>query len=146
MARDPSQPSPAAATVTTSATADASRGQQVVRTVKIKDTAFPNDGAFQAYVRALVDAQEGLCALTDLPLEYDGSHDDEAMLCSLDRIDSNGHYAPGNLQVVCRFANKWKGASDDVEFRRLVGVVRGDETGPSYEEAPSPPKTDKGDR
>ena len=49
------------------------------------------------------------------------------MLPSLDRIDSNGHYAKENLQLVCRFINFWKQASDDAEFRRLVSVVRGDD-------------------
>lgn len=47
---------------------------------------------------------------------------------SLDRIDSDGHYEAGNLQVVCRFINFWKGASDDEEFRRLLELVRGIES------------------
>lgn len=48
------------------------------------------------------------------------------MLSSLDRIDSNGHYEEGNLQVVCRFINRWKSDSDDAEFRRLVRLLQGD--------------------
>ena len=47
------------------------------------------------------------------------------MLCSLDRIDSSSHYAPGNLQIVCRFANEWKSSRDNTEFKRLIEVVRG---------------------
>lgn len=46
------------------------------------------------------------------------------MFASLDRIDSSRHYAPGNLQVVCRFANFWKGASDNEEFRRLIRLLK----------------------
>ena len=72
---------------------------------------------------ALYEAQEGLCAITDLPLQFrDG--DELALRCSLDRIDSSGHYEPGNLQVVCCFINQWKSASVDAEFRRLIGVIR----------------------
>ena len=69
-------------------------------------------------------AQEYCCELTGLPLELDEVNGDPAMFASSDRIDSSGHYEPGNLQVVCRFANFWKGASDDAEFRRLIGVLR----------------------
>ncbi|CUK08438.1 hypothetical protein PH7735_03246 [Shimia thalassica] len=35
---------------------------------------------------------------------------DPAMFASLDHIDSSGDDESGNLQVVCRFANFWKGA------------------------------------
>ncbi|QQE90098.1 hypothetical protein [Azotobacter chroococcum] len=45
-------------------------------------------------------------------------------MCSLDRIDSNGHYAPGNIQIICRFANRWKSDSDNAEFMRLINLVR----------------------
>jgi hypothetical protein len=46
------------------------------------------------------------------------------MLCSLDRIDSDGHYEEENLQIVCRFINRWKSDSDDAEFRRLVRLLQ----------------------
>lgn len=72
----------------------------------------------------LIDEQGGFCSLTGLPLQWRGTHEDAAMLASLDRIDSNGHYAAGNLQVVCRFANQWKSNTPDGEFRRLLGMVR----------------------
>jgi hypothetical protein len=47
------------------------------------------------------------------------------LLPSVDRIDSNGHYEAGNLQVVCQFVNFWKGSSDNEEFKRLLMLVRG---------------------
>lgn len=50
--------------------------------------------------------------------------EDPEMLCSLDRIDSNGHYERGNLQIVCRFVNRWSD-SVDAHFRTLVAKVRG---------------------
>ena len=68
--------------------------------------------------------QEDRCALTGLPLGYDTDCDDAEMLASLDRIDSNGHYTPDNVQVVCRFINRWKGADNDHLVRRLIVALR----------------------
>jgi hypothetical protein len=62
-----------------------------------------------------------------IPLQYRGDHTDHQLLASLDRIDSNGHYAEGNLQVVCRFVNKWKSDLANAEFIRLLSLVRQDE-------------------
>ena len=42
----------------------------------------------------------------------------------LHRIDSSGHYVRGNIQIVCRFINFWKGASDNEEFKDLLMLVR----------------------
>lgn len=101
------------------------RGQEVVRTVKVKELRFATTQELEKYIDALVDSQEGLCAITGLRLQFYGEHDDLQLLCSLDRIDSAGHYEAGNMQVVCRFVNRWKGDQEDVEFRRLMGLVRG---------------------
>lgn len=51
---------------------------------------------------------------------------------SLDRIDSNGHYEKDNLQVVCKFANRWKSASDNGEFKRLIEIIRSNGTFGEY--------------
>ncbi len=99
-------------------------GQQVLRTLKNKELKFASPQELEQYLIDLLDLQEGLCAITGLTLQYDGEHEDAEMLCSLDRIDSEGHYEAGNLQVVCRFANRWKGSGSDEGFRRLIGVVR----------------------
>lgn len=77
----------------------------------------------------LVSEQAGLCALTGLPLQWMGDDADPAMIASLDRIDSNGHYEESNLQVVCRFVNQWKSGSEIGEFRRLLSIVRGPQIG-----------------
>jgi hypothetical protein len=108
---------------TARATATQANGQQVLRTIKNKEVRF-NDPAFEQYIDALIASQDGLCALTDIKLQFRGDHEDEELLCSLDRIDSDGHYEEGNLQIVCRFANRWKSDRKDEEFRRLIGVVR----------------------
>lgn len=101
-----------------------SNGQEVLRTIKNKELRFVSLGELQDYLEALLFDQEHACAITSLPLQFDGEHTDPEMLCSLDRIDSNGHYEEGNLQVVCRFINRWKSDSDDGEFRRLIRILQ----------------------
>jgi hypothetical protein len=100
-----------------------SNGQQALRTVKNKDLLIP-EGQLEPYLAKLLESQEGLCAITGLRLQFHGDEDDKEMLCSLDRIDSNGHYEFGNLQIVCQFVNRWKNDGSDREFRRLIDVVR----------------------
>jgi hypothetical protein len=108
------------------ATTRASNGQSVERIVKRKDIGFTSAADLQDYIVEILGAQEGYCELTGLPLELDEVNGDKAMFASLDRIESSGHYVKGNLQVVCRFANFWKGATDNKEFRRLIAVVQSD--------------------
>lgn len=104
-------------------TTQRANGQQVLRTMKNKDFAFKDRHELADYIGALFAAQEGLCAITGLALQFKGA-DDGQLCCSLDRIDSNGHYERGNLQLVCKFINRWKSDADDHEFRRLIAIVR----------------------
>lgn len=101
-----------------------SNGQTVERSVKNKELRM-SPLALEEHIRALMDLQGNRCALTGIPLEFHGSNADPNLAPSLDRIDSDGHYEAGNLQVVCRFVNFWKGASDDEEFKGLLMLVRG---------------------
>lgn len=101
-----------------------SNGQSVERKVKSKELHM-TDYELDKLLRHLLDLQEERCAITGLPFQYRGAHKDSNMLPSLDRIDSEGQYEKGNLQLVCRFINFWKQAADDQEFRRLINVVRG---------------------
>jgi hypothetical protein len=105
------------------AAASAGNGQLVERTLKNKEVRMSRHD-LEDYVDSLIEKQEGLCALTGLALQFHKEHDDEQLLASLDRIDSAGHYEHGNLQVVCRFANKWKSDSHTDEFVRLLALVR----------------------
>ena len=91
--------------------------------IKEKEIRF-REGEFEKYVEYLLSEQEGVCALTGIPLVLDRQDDDKELMCSLDRIDSNGHYEKDNLQIVCRFVNRWKGDDDDDEFRRLVVMIQ----------------------
>lgn len=119
-------------------TANRSNGQAVMRTVKNKEMRFRDRFALEQHILALIDMQEGLCAVTGLPLEFNERDGDPEFFCSLDRIDSNGHYELGNLQVVCRFANRWKGADDDALFRRLLEAIRNSSSLEASEVAASP--------
>jgi hypothetical protein len=104
-------------------------GQIVEHTVKVKMNHFESETSFKEYVEALINAQDSRCALSGLVLQFDGEYDDQEMLASLDRIDSSRHYEPGNLQVVCRFLNRWKGADGNEQFTRLLAKLQEDEAG-----------------
>ncbi len=110
--------------MTAEGTARSSRGQKIETRVKNKEIKFTRQ-QLEKYLDALLQAQDGLCAISSLPLQYQGSHDNAEFLCSLDRIDSDGHYEQGNLQIVCRFINRWKRDQNDEEFRNLLDIVRG---------------------
>jgi hypothetical protein len=104
-------------------TVNNANGQIEIRLVKEKNTSLEKN-AFQEILDNLLTDQDRLCAITGIPLQLDGEYDDKELLCSLDRIDSNGHYEAGNLQIVCRFINRWKSNSDDASFRRLVALIK----------------------
>lgn len=101
-----------------------SQGQERVSYAKIKNFGFESREEMVNHLRILYDSQEGFCALSGLPMILDYEGDDDQMRYSLDRIDSSGHYAPGNLQLVCRFINRWKGADQNGEFARLIRCVQ----------------------
>ncbi len=100
--------------------------QVIPRKVKEKELRM-TDAELDKRIRALLELQGDRCAITGIPFQFQGTHDDLNLLPSLDRIDSDGHYESSNVQLVCRFINFWKQAADDAEFRRLIMLVRGDE-------------------
>ena len=102
-----------------------SNGQLVTSTKKVKEL-WMSKTSLDAYVRALLEKQEGKCTLTGIKLQFRGAHEDDQLLPSLDRINSDKQYEDGNLQVVCRFVNRWKSNTPDEEFRRLLSLVRRD--------------------
>lgn len=105
-----------------------SNGQTVQQTVKNKELHMTRP-ELQKYIESLLDLQTNRCALTGIPFHFHGRDADKKLKPSPDRIDSNGHYEVGNIQLVCRFINFWKGAEDNTEFRRLLAFV----TNPSLE-------------
>jgi hypothetical protein len=107
-------------------TARNANGQQVTVTKKEKELEL-SQSELETYIDRLLMKQEEKCALTGITLQYRGEDTDRQLLASLDRIDSEGHYTEGNLQVVCRFVNKWKSDLANAEFIRLLSLVRQDE-------------------
>ena len=103
-----------------------SNGQMVERRIKNKELRI-NAAELEKLIAELLDLQGGRCALTGIPFHIRGSEADSNLLPSVDRIDSDGHYETGNLQIVCRFVNSWKSDTSDEEFRRLLLLVRGEE-------------------
>lgn len=101
-----------------------SNGQLVQRTVKNKELRM-TPAELEKLIASLLDLQDNRCALTGIPFNFIGPDADKNLLPSLDRIDSNGHYEVGNLQVVCQFINFWKSDADNDEFKRLLMLVRG---------------------
>lgn len=99
-------------------------GQIVQRILKNKELRM-TPGELEKLIASLLYLQDNRCALTGIPFNFIGPDADKNLLPSLDRIDSNGHYELGNLQVVCQFINFWKGDSDNTEFQRLLMLVRG---------------------
>jgi hypothetical protein len=104
-------------------TSSAANGQIVERNIKNTEFRFKDQEELKRLLQDLLEAQGDRCALSGLALQFKGSHEDEWMLCSLDRIDSNGHYERDNLQIVCRFINRWKSDMENDVFLRLLGTL-----------------------
>jgi len=85
---------------------------------------FADEAAMAAYLVELWARQAGQCCLTGLPMALGQPKAVGDQAVSVDRIDSAAGYAPGNLQLVCHFANLWKSDSDDAAFRALLAKVR----------------------
>jgi len=102
-------------------------GQIVEQTLKNKDLLM-TPLQLEQKLSDLLEIQQRRCALTGISFDVSRGGD-KNLRPSLDRIDSDGHYAEGNLQVVCRFINFWKGAVHNEEFKRLLMLVRGLEAG-----------------
>lgn len=99
-----------------------SHGQLVTTKIKSKELHIDRTELAQL-LEKLIDKQDGCCALTGIAFDYSQANKD--LLPSADRIESNGHYTLGNLQVVCQFVNFWKSARPNDEFINLLNQVRG---------------------
>jgi hypothetical protein len=91
---------------------------------KNKRVAFKNNDDFEAFLEGKYQEQSGLCALSNIPLQFQGPDSDKQFVCSLDRIDSDGHYEADNLQIVCHFINMWKSNRDNDQFLEHIDLIK----------------------
>lgn len=98
-------------------------GKETSKTTKTKKFLFSSAAECEKYVNELRVEQDGICALTGIPLDSDDNSNNSEFSSSLDRIDSNGHYEIGNLQLVCKFANRWKSNDDNDVFLSLIRSI-----------------------
>lgn len=109
--------------------AASANGQTEKSVVKNKEVfGFSSEQALYDFLGNLWERQQGLCNLTGLPMQLRvGKGAPNHMTVSVDRISSDGHYSPDNLQLTCWFANRWKGTTPHDEFMELLSRVQ---TGP----------------
>lgn len=74
------------------------------------------------HIKELWDKQEGLCALSghNMQLRVGSMEDWNYMKASPDRIDSSKPYGPGNIHLVCSFANHMKLDMTMKQFKKFV--------------------------
>jgi len=130
-------------------TAQQANGQIVQRSsqMKVKNLNL-NEYELDTHIRELLRLQEDRCALTGIPFQFKGEHSDPNLLPSPDRIDSNGHYEIGNIQIVCQFVNFWKRATPNDEFMKLLVALHSDfdRLGPAVRLAPAGVSDQRGPR
>lgn len=101
-------------------------GQQELRRIKNKITDM-TDAELEAHIDELM-VEGRICKLTGCEMFYDGeprSAFEKHFLVSADRIDSDIGYVRGNIQLVCQFANFFKGHRySDAVFKELLESVR----------------------
>ena len=103
-----------------------SRGQLELRRVKNKMTDMSR-AELEAHIAELMEGG-CVCALTGCRMLYDGEQRtpfEKHFLVSADRIDSDQGYLRGNIQLICQFANFFKGHRySDPVFRQLLESIR----------------------
>lgn len=71
------------------------------------------------YLRYLWEKQNGLCALTGIPMTYEFYNGRTNTNLSVDRIDSNKGYVKDNVQLVCMMVNQMK---NDLSYEELIDL------------------------
>lgn len=79
----------------------------------------------RSYLKGLYEGQDGLCALSGIPMTIIGTRgsEDYWKSISIDRIDSSLGYTEGNVQLVCTGVNYMKKDMSDqmfIDFCRKV--------------------------
>lgn len=101
-------------------------GQMEWRRVKDKNTDM-TQAELDAHIAELM-AKGRTCPLTGCEMLYDGEQRtdfEKHFLVSADRIDNKLSYVRGNIQIVCQFANFWKGSRySTAVFHSLLAAIQ----------------------
>lgn len=74
----------------------------------------------RTHLMDLWEQQNGLCALSGLPMDIKRA---SLKRVSLDRIDSAKGYSHDNIQLVCQFANLAKGNNTSQELKAILKEI-----------------------
>lgn len=75
------------------------------------------------YLRELWCKQNGLCAISNIPMTYIFNSGRTPTNLSVDRIDSKKPYTKDNIQLVCMAVNQMKSDLDNATFYRFCEAV-----------------------
>ncbi len=76
------------------------------------------------YLMSIWDAQQGRCALSNIPLTLEVNTRNINTQASLDRIDSSIGYVQGNVQFVSCALNYAKSNKSDDSIRDLIALIK----------------------
>ena len=95
-------------------------GRETTTISKWKEFGFEGADAMADCLEALYHRQVGLCALTRVRMTLTLGE----WCVSPDRIASDGHYSPDNLQLVANCVNSMKGATPNSQFLAQLEKIR----------------------
>lgn len=106
-------------------TTSKANGQLEIHVKSMKDKKIiGTEQAMRAHLADLWKTQNGRCKISGISMHVPTQEGAKAdLMVSPDRIDSNGHYEAGNIQLVCRFINYWKCAAENGKFLDLLDLV-----------------------
>lgn len=75
------------------------------------------------FLRELWCKQNGLCAISNIPMTYIFNNGRIPTNLSVDRIDSSKPYTKENIQLVCMAVNQMKSDLDDITFYKFCEAI-----------------------
>ncbi|MDR6265297.1 hypothetical protein [Roseobacter sp. N2S] len=87
-------------------------GKETTTISKWKEFGFESADTMADYLETLYHGQSGLCALTRVQMTLAPGE----WCVSPDRVESDGHYTPDNLQLVANCVNMMKGSTPNAQF------------------------------